>query len=93
VRSADFAHIVSRVLDAIAERRPGAARDWQSASLTITDVPSSHPSHAAVSRAVAAGVLSLEGTEFHPARPLTGAELDAAVTRLDALAGSPPRRR
>jgi tetratricopeptide (TPR) repeat protein len=93
VRRAEFAHIVSRVLDAIREQRPGAARDWQSASLAITDVPSSHPSHAAVSRAVAAGVLSLDGTEFHPARPLTGAELDAAVTRLDALAGSPPRRR
>ena len=92
VRRAEFAHIAGRALDAIAERRAGAAQDWQAARLAITDVPPSHPSHAAVSRVVAAGILPLDGTAFHPARPLTGAELDAAVSRLDALAGPPPRR-
>jgi tetratricopeptide (TPR) repeat protein len=93
VRRADFAQVASRVLELIAERRPGSAGGWLSARLAITDVPPSHPSHPAISRVVAAGVLALDGTAFHPARALTGAQLEAAVVRLNTLAGSPARRR
>jgi hypothetical protein len=85
VRRVDLAQIVSRVLAIIASRRPGSAAAWESARVTVADVSTSHPTYAAVSQAVAAGVLPLVGNAFTPSRPVSGAELLAAVERLEAL--------
>ena len=86
IRRVDLAQIASRVLELIAAARPGSAAAWQSARVTIGDVSPSHPTHPAVSQAVAAGVLPLEGNAFTPSGPVSGAELLAAVERLEALA-------
>ena len=86
IRRVDLAQIASRVLELIAAARPGSAAAWQSARVTIGDVSPSHPTHPAVSQAVAAGVLPLEGNAFTPSGPVSGTELLAAVERLEALA-------
>jgi hypothetical protein len=95
VRRVDLAQMASRVLALIGARRPGAAAEWRSARVRVADVPPTHPTYPAVSQAVAAGVLPLAGDVFTPSRPVTGAELMAAIDRLDALAGpgSGPRSR
>ena len=92
VRRVDLAQIASRVLALVAGGRPASAAEWQSARVTVADVPPSHPTYRAVSQAVAAGVLPLDGDVFAPSRPVSGAELLAAVDRLDALAGARRRR-
>ena len=93
VRRVDLAQIASRVLALIAARRPGSAAGWQSAAVKTSDVSPSHPTYPAVSQAVAAGVLPLNGDVFAPSRPVSGAELMAAVDRLHALTGDPRQRR
>lgn len=94
VRRADLAQTVGRVLNAIAVQRPSAATAWRTARLTMTDVSPGHPAYPAISQAVAAGVLPLGPDEvFQPGRPVTGAELVAAVNRLESLFGPAPRRR
>ena len=93
VRRVDLAQIASRVLTLISARWPGAAAAWQAAGVRIADVSPSHPTYPAVSQSVAAGVLPLAGDAFTPLRPVTGAELLAAVDRLDALARTPAARR
>jgi tetratricopeptide (TPR) repeat protein len=87
VRRGDLAHTVSRVLALIAAVQPSAAKAWQGARLKISDVPSGHLSYPAVSAAVASGVMPLtENSTFQLLRPVTGAEIVEAVTRLEALA-------
>ena len=88
VRRVDLAQIASRVLALIAGKRPASAPDWQSARVNVADVPPSHPTYRAVAQAVAAGVLPLDRDAFAPSRPVSGAELVAAVDRLNALAGA-----
>jgi tetratricopeptide (TPR) repeat protein len=91
VRRVDFAQIASRVLALIAVRRPASASDWQAARVEATDVAPSHPTYPAMSQVVAAGVLPLADGTFAPARPVSGAELNAAADRLAALAAGAVR--
>jgi tetratricopeptide (TPR) repeat protein len=93
VRRVDFAVVATRVLGILSARRPGTGADWQSARVSIEDVPPGHPTYGAVSETVAAGVLPLEGSAFLPSRPLSGAELTAAVDRLEQLARPVAERR
>ena len=86
VRRVDLAQVAGRVLGLIAAQRPGSAAEWQSARVTIADVSPGHPTYPAVSQTTAAGVLPLVDGAFMPLQPVSGAELLAAVDRLDALA-------
>jgi tetratricopeptide (TPR) repeat protein len=87
VRRGDLAQTVGRVLNLIAARKPAAAKAWQSARLKIADVAPGHLSYPAVSQAVAAGVMPLDGTgTFQLLRPVTGAEAIEVIGRLEALA-------
>jgi Tfp pilus assembly protein PilF len=86
VRRVDLAQVASRVLALIAAARPGSAAAWDSARVSVADVSPSHPTYPAVSQAVQAGVLPLAGDVFDPSRPVSGAELLAAVDRLETLA-------
>ncbi len=91
VRRGDLAQTVSRVLTLIGATKPAAAKAWQSAKLKIVDVPPGHLSYQAVSTAVAAGVLPLgDNGAFQLLRPVTGAEVVDAVSRLEALAKASP---
>lgn len=87
VRRGDVAQIVARVLNLIGSVKPGAARTWQGAKQKVADVPPGHLSYAAVSAAVASGVMPLvENNSFQLLRPVSGAELVEVVARLEALA-------
>jgi hypothetical protein len=86
VRRVDLAQVASRVLALIAAARPGSAAAWDTARVSVADVSPSHPTYPAVSQAVQAGVLPLAGDVFDPSRPVSGAELLAAVDRLETLA-------
>ncbi len=86
LRRLGLADAVSR---ALAVLRPAAAvAAWDAAVLSVSDVPSEHLAYAAVRRAVASGVLRLEGGAFNLLRPVTGAEVVDVVTRLAALTGA-----
>ena len=90
VRRGELAQTVSRLLTLIAAQRPTRAKAWQDARVTITDVGPAHLNYPAVAQAVASGVMPLapDGT-FQLLRPVTGAEVDDVVTRLEALADVP----
>jgi len=80
-----LADAVSR---ALAVLRPAATvAAWDATALTVSDVPADHLAFPAVRRAVAAGVLRLDGGAFHLLRPVTGTEVVDAVTRLLATTG------
>jgi tetratricopeptide (TPR) repeat protein len=85
VRRADLAQIVTHALDLAATRRGGAA-PWRTVRPPIADVPPTHPLYPVIAQAVASGVLPAgpDGT-FQPSRIVTGAELAAAVLRLEQL--------
>lgn len=85
LRRADLADAVSRTLGLVAS--PAMVAQWDSAAPAIADVPASHLAFPAVRRAVASGVLRLDGTTFGLLRPVTGADAVDAVTRLAALTG------
>ena len=87
VRRGDLAQTVSRVLTLIAASKPDVGKSWLSARAKVTDLAPTHLSYPAVSQAVAAGVLSLDDKgAFQLLRPVTGAEVVEAVSRLEALA-------
>lgn len=85
LRRADLADTVSRTL-ALLQPAATVAR-WDRADVAMSDVPAAHLAFPAVRRAVASGVLRLEGGAFHLLRPVTGAEAIEVVTRLSAMAG------
>jgi tetratricopeptide (TPR) repeat protein len=92
VRRGDLALAASRVLELIASRTPRLAAAWRDARRKFPDVGPRHLSYPAVSLAVEAGVMStLEDGSFGLARPVTGQEAVAAVTKLQDLA-TPQRR-
>jgi hypothetical protein len=83
----EFAAVVTRVLNLLAERAPQAAQSWREARLAFADVRPGHPLYLAISRAVASGVMQpVEGQTFGISRPMTGAEAVEAVERLTRLA-------
>lgn len=85
VRRADLADMVSRTLALVAP--PASLAKWDAAAVTATDVPTAHLAYPAVRRAVASGLLPLEGGAFQLLRPVSGAEAAQVVDRLAALAG------
>ncbi|MGE0812144.1 MAG: S-layer homology domain-containing protein [Vicinamibacterales bacterium] len=88
LRRADLADAISRALGVVAS--PAAVAAWDAADVSAEDVPTTHLAYPAVRRAVAAGVLRLDGDEFGLLRPVTGEEARDAVARLSALGASRP---
>jgi tetratricopeptide (TPR) repeat protein len=86
MRRGDVARAVARVLALIAAQRPSRAKIWQDTVPNIADVHPDHLSYAAVSQAVASGVMPLDNGLFELLRPVSGAEAVAIVARLEALA-------
>jgi tetratricopeptide (TPR) repeat protein len=85
IRRLGLADAISRTLAVLGPAASVAA--WDATAVTISDVPPDHLAFPAVRRAVASGVLRLDGGAFNLLGPVTGADLVAAVTRLSALAG------
>lgn len=85
VRRGELADAVSRVLALIGPS--SAVSRWDAANLTVTDVPPTHLAFPAVRRAVAAGILPLDSGVFGLLRPVSGAEVIEAVSRLARMTG------
>lgn len=85
LRRLGLADAISRALAVIAPAATVAA--WDAMPVSVADVPPDHLGFPAVRRAVAAGVLSLEGGRFDLLLPVTGAQVVEVVTRLAAIAG------
>ena len=82
----DLARAASRVLELLAARRPRLAREWLEARPQIADVPPGHLGYPAAALVVGAGVMPLvDGADFEPSRPVSGAEAIDVVTRLEGL--------
>ncbi|MGE0361500.1 MAG: tetratricopeptide repeat protein [Vicinamibacterales bacterium] len=88
LRRADVAEVVSRVL-ALGPGGGAATARWDLSPVEITDVPAAHLAYPAVRRAVASGVMRLDGGAFRLLQPVTGEELTAIVSRLEALGIGP----
>lgn len=86
VRRNELATTVSRLLTLIASMKPELAKQWQGARVAINDVAPTHLSYPAVSAAVAAGVMPLNGGNFELLRGVSGAEVMEIIGRLEALA-------
>ena len=86
LRRADVADVVSRVL-ALVSRGSATVSGWDQTPVEAADVPPGHLAYPAVRRAVAAGVMPLADRAFGLLQPVTGAELAAVVSRLEALGG------
>jgi tetratricopeptide (TPR) repeat protein len=85
-RRSDLAAAASRALTLIAAENPKLGATWRNARRRFPDVPPGHLSLPAASLAVEAGVMSaMPDGSFQLARPVTGAEAIAAVTRLQQL--------
>ena len=87
LRRADVADVVSRVLRLVTRGSSTMSR-WDQTPVEAADVPPGHLAYPAVRRAVAAGVMPLQGQAFGLLQPVTGAELAAVVSRLEALGGA-----
>jgi tetratricopeptide (TPR) repeat protein len=85
VRRLEMAQVAMRVLDLIAARRPGLAREWAGARPRIGDLPAAHMGYPAASTVVAAGVMPLVDGMFRPGRPVSGTEAVEVVGRIEGL--------
>jgi predicted negative regulator of RcsB-dependent stress response len=88
VRRGDLATSASRLIDLIAQDDP-ALRARLSQRPSIADVPPRHLQYAAVTSAVAAGVMPLgDGDRFQVTRQVTGAEATEVIDRIRRLAAA-----
>lgn len=88
LRRSDLADAVSRALALLAP--PATVARWDAAPITAADVPPTHLAFPAVRRAVAAGVLRLDGETFGLLRPVAGPEVQEVVARLAAVGSDRP---
>ena len=93
VRRADLARAASGVLALVADEKPALGAEWRKGQRRrFPDVAPGHLSYPAVSLVVEAGVMAPAGDgSFELARPATGAEAVAAISKLEELAGARPR--
>jgi tetratricopeptide (TPR) repeat protein len=88
VRRADLARVVSQLLAVVAAERQIDLARWRAARPRFTDLPGTNLFYNAAALAVASGAMDTpEGNRFLPTRPVTGAELLAAIDRIEQLAG------
>jgi tetratricopeptide (TPR) repeat protein len=87
VRRGELAQVTTRVLAIVGARDKALAASWAGRRLSFSDLGAGHVMHGAASTAVAAGVLGkVDGEAFAPSRVTSGAEIIAAVDRLEELA-------
>lgn len=85
VRRSDLADIVSRVLTMIAGERPIDLARWKAARPQFSDLTAGS-TYTAAALAVASGAMAADGDRFGASRPASGADLVAAITRLQQIA-------
>lgn len=86
VRRTDFAPVVHELLKLAAADRPADLARWAGATPRFSDMPPTHLGFRAAAAAVSSGAMAAQDGRFAPSRPVTGAELLAAVARIAELA-------
>ncbi|HUR21868.1 MAG TPA: tetratricopeptide repeat protein [Vicinamibacterales bacterium] len=87
VRRADLARVMWRAVQDLAAGQPAELSRWRASRPVLPDVPRAHLDYGAIAGALASGTMQLgEGDRFQSNRPATGAEVVAAVERLEQLA-------
>lgn len=86
VKRSTLAEIVSRLLTILSSERGSDLSRWKVVTPPFTDVPHSSPAYAAAALSVASGAMTAPGGRFGSAQPATGADLVAAIGRLQQLA-------
>ena len=83
----DLAALSVALLHLAAVERPAELAAWQAARPRFEDLPAGHVRYPAGALAVAAGIMDVSaGGRFEPTAPATGADLEAAVRRIETLA-------
>jgi tetratricopeptide (TPR) repeat protein len=86
VRRSTLAEVVSRLLSVLSAERGTDLSRWKTATPAFGDVPAGSPGYAAAALAVVSGAMSAPTGRFSGSQPATGADLVAAVARLQQLA-------
>ena len=88
VRREDLAKVIAQLLAVLAAERQIDLGRWRASRPRFADLPPTNLFYNAAALAVASGAMDTrEGDRFQPARPVTGAELVAAIERIEQLAG------
>ncbi len=87
VRRADLAQVMWRAAQDLASAQPAELSRWRASRPALPDVSRAHLAYTAIAGALASGTMSYgDGERFQPSRPATGAEVVAAVARLEQMA-------
>jgi len=87
VKRSDLAQIMASLVALAGTVRPVDLARWRAARPTFADLPATNVFYRAAALAVASGALATDrDNRFEPARLATGAELTAAVDRIDEIA-------
>jgi tetratricopeptide (TPR) repeat protein len=87
VRRADLARVLWRAVQDVAAGHPTELSQWRASRPVLVDVSRAHLAYSAIAGVLASGTMQLgEDNRFQPNRPATGAEVVAAVARLEQLA-------
>lgn len=84
VRRADLAAVVSALLKLGA--KPDELTRWQAARPAFGDVPAANLFYRPAALAVTAGAMTADAGRFEPSRNATGAEVQAAIARIEQFA-------
>ena len=88
VRRIDLARVVSQLLTLVAAERQIDLARWRAARPRFPDLPATNQYYNAAALALASGAMDTrEGDRFLPTQPVTGADLVAAIDRIEQLAG------
>jgi tetratricopeptide (TPR) repeat protein len=86
VKRGTLAEVVSRLLTVLSSERGTDLSRWKAMTPPFADLPSGSPAYAAAAVSVAAGAMTATGGRFGSTQPATGADLVAAIARLQQLA-------
>jgi hypothetical protein len=87
VTRAALAQVLARLVAQLPPARQADVTRWRASRPRFPDLPTGNVNYRAAALAAAAGLLPPDADgRFAPTRPATGAELDAAIARLQALA-------
>jgi Tfp pilus assembly protein PilF len=88
VRRSDLAQILTHLLAVVSAERPTKLAEWKAAQPHFADLPPSNVFYPAAALAVACGAMTLrDGERFAPTQPATGADVTAAISRIEQITG------
>jgi hypothetical protein len=87
VRRGDLARVVQQLLSLTSALRGDEGGRWASARPRFADLPASSLYYRPAALAVSAGVMRAADDRFRPAEPATGADLLAAMSRIEQILG------